>query len=114
MAQPEQSNVSVAEQIKAARATIDYASSLTEWVNQMPQPESQTAERTFNEVLGEVVGELARIRNCYNFKTAKNELRDASIFLDPDAEGYDDQKKWIQQGIEAAEDGLKSNNCPKS
>jgi hypothetical protein len=98
----------LAEQRKAVQSAIEYAKSIDDWLNQMPQPEHQTAERTFDEVLGDVVGELARIRACYSLKEVVQRVSAAAAATDDPAAGQEAVE--AQRGLSEAMDLLR---CPK-
>jgi hypothetical protein len=86
MADTEQRRQPDTDEQNALRARVDYAESLVDWVNQAPQPpQPQTAAKTFNEALGEIVGELARIRACYDIKGAQEWLNehDPDVIYNP-------------------------------
>jgi hypothetical protein len=95
----------------ALQARVDYAKSLVDWVNQAPQPpQPQTAAKTLNETLGEIVGELARIRACYDIKGAQDWLNEH----DPEAITSPPQeyREWWEEMSEKVEESNKAFNCP--
>jgi hypothetical protein len=101
MADAEQRGQSDGDELNALRARIDYAKSLVDWVNQAPQPPQQTAAKTFNEALGEVIGELARIYACYNLKEVSDWLNKNDWSNDPDparAKHWEDTKAAVAAG----------------
>jgi hypothetical protein len=111
MADTEQRGQPDTDELNALRARVDYAESLVDWVNQAPEPpETQTAAKTLNEVLGEIVGELARIRACYDLKGARDFLNDHA----PDKVYKPDQeyRDWWEETSKEVDDKSKANMCP--
>jgi hypothetical protein len=109
MADAQQRGQADTDELNALQARVDYAKSLVDWVNQAPQPpQPQTAAKTLNETLGEIVGELARIRACYDIKEAREWLTKNNFKDDPDPE----RAKWWEDMWGRVEDEAKEANCP--
>jgi hypothetical protein len=95
----------------ALQARVDYAKSLIDWVNQAPQPpRQQTAAKTYDEAIGEILGELARIRACFNIKGAQDWLNehDPDVITSPPQDYID----WWEEQSEKVEESAKAWKCP--
>ena len=107
MADVQQSAGDGATQVAAARARFDKAVAFAEWVNQAPpSSEPQTAAMTFSEVLGDILGELARIMSCYMLKQATDMYHDSAM-----QNGNLDDALY-KQGKAKADELAKLNKCP--
>lgn len=84
---------SEARERKALQAQIDYAKDLANWANQAPRP-PKTMAKTFNEALGEVCRELARISACYHLDSAADRTKDNMVLgvgdKDSNKKNYED------------------------
>jgi hypothetical protein len=94
--------------LQALRARIDHAIDLANWASQAPQ--QQTVARTFNDMLNELVGELARIAACYDLKQSSNDLQDMSALYRSEME--EGEQKYLDEARENLKQGMERLGCP--
>lgn len=85
----------------ASLARVERTIAFADWANDVPPPsEPGTSAMTVNDVLGKIVGELARIAACYDLKEAQKSFTDAATLDDAtDTQQYQDGQKSLQDAM---------------
>jgi hypothetical protein len=107
MSDVSQSQTGGSSAFAASLARVERTIAFADWANDVPPPaEPGTSAMTINDVLGKVVGELARIAACYDLKEAQENFQDAAVL-----DGSTDTDQY-EQGQENLKNAMGRLNCP--